>query len=208
MASSHSSGGILLVTQTINHGLPFSSVHYLSNLLLSFTFPYINWPITESENRSAPARHVQPAAFPDDPDQFFLTEHSSGSNCVSTNLGNCPPGNFRSLSNSTRVGVLIPAFRRRCVSSGKIGAVTPNPRRFTPEPPKFAIAPVTGLRGSEILGRGRPCRGHLYLAPFGGWNRYRSSWPRAASPGAMAPGFFPDVLTRSILLLVDLSGQI
>ena len=92
--------GILLVTQTINHGLPFSPVNYLfkmylfhtinsicfqmlcysrcvrhvcfgingpitaqlsngpwqrggiawSHLLLSFTFPYINWPITEGEN--------------------------------------------------------------------------------------------------------------------------------------------------------------
>ena len=114
--------------------------------------------------------------------------YGSDSNCVST-LGNCPPGpgNSRSLSNSTRVGVLIPALRRRCVSSGKIGAVTSNPRRSSPEPPKFAVAPVTGLQGSKILGRGRPCRGHLDLAPFGSSNRCRSSWPRAASPGAMAP---------------------
>ena len=97
-------GGIRLVTQTINHGLPFSPVNYLfkiylfhtinsicfqmlcysrwvrhvcfgingpitaplsngpwqrsgiawSHLLLSFTFPYINWPITEGENVRSP----------------------------------------------------------------------------------------------------------------------------------------------------------
>ena len=95
-------GGIRLITQTINHGLPFSPVNYLfeiylfhtinsicfqmlcysrwvrhvcfginwpitvqlsngpwqrsgiawSHLLLSFTFLYINWPITEGENLS------------------------------------------------------------------------------------------------------------------------------------------------------------
>ena len=106
--------------------------------------------------------------------------YGSGSNCVlpsaTVHLGNTQQGqqylgqyparsaipskvgNSRSLSNSTRVGVLIPTFRRCCVSSGKIGTVTPNPRRSTPEPPKFAVAPVTGLRGSKILGRGRPCR--------------------------------------------------
>ena len=88
------------------------------------------------------------------------------------------------------VGVLIPAFRRRCVRSGKIGAVTPNLRRSTPEPPIFIVAPVTGLRGYEIIGRRRPCLCHLDLAPFGGSNRCRSSWLRAASLWVTAPRGF------------------
>ena len=59
---------------------------------------------------------------------FFArsSAYGSGSNCVST-LGNCPPGpgNSISLSNSTRMGVLIPTLHWRCVSSGKMGAVAP-----------------------------------------------------------------------------------
>ena len=61
-----------------------------------------------------------------------------------------------SLTYSTCVGILIPAFRRHSVSSGKIGAVAPNLRRPTPGPPKFA-----GLWGSEMIGRGRQSLGHL-----------------------------------------------
>ena len=43
---------------------------------------------------------------------------------------------------------------------------------------------------TEMIGRGRPCLGHLDLAPFGGSNRSRSSWPRATSLGATAPEGF------------------
>ena len=121
-------------------------------------------------------------------------------------LGTCPPGpgNLKSLSNSTRVDVLILAFRRRCLSSGYIGAVAPSLRRPTPGPPKFAVAPVTRLRGSEMIGKGRPCLGHFGLAPFGVSNRCCSSWPRSTALGATAPRVGSDVFTRPILLHVDL----